>query len=203
MAVIAMYNDFATGGRELGKLLARKLSYEYVDKSLFQKIAEDLHVSEGTLKSFEKSREYKVSNLFSKLFSKNYLQRIVGYDKNVIEEQEYQSSLKSLILGVAQENNVVIIGRAAHYFLKDMDNCYRFRVIAPMARRKEYAVRRLGVTADRAEATIDRRDTNQLWFHRSVCGEGFDDSYIFHLVLNTGLMSLERAASIILALVKE
>lgn len=203
MAVIAMYNDFATGGREFGRLLAKKLGYEYVDKSLFQKIAEDLHVSEGTLKSFEKSREYKVSNLFSKLFSKNYVQRIVGYDKGVIEEHEYQSSLKSLILGVAQEDDVVIIGRAAHYFLKDMDNCYRFRVIAPMSWRKEYAVRRLGVTADRAEATIERRDTNQLWFHRSVCGEGFDDPYIFHLVLNTGLMPFERAASTALTLVKQ
>ncbi len=202
MAVIAMYNDFATGGRELGRMLANRLGYEYVDKSLFQKIAEDLHVSEGTLKSFEMSREYKISNLFSNLFSKSYLQRIVGYDKGVIEEREYQDSLKHLILGVAQENDVVIIGRAAHYFLKDMDNCCRFRVIAPMPWRKEYAVEKLGVSADRAEATIQRRDTNQLWFHRSVCGEGFDDPYLFHLTLNTGLMPLEQAANIMTALVK-
>jgi len=203
MAVIAIYNDFAAGGRELGRLLASELGYEYVDKSLFQKIAEDLHVSEGTLESFEKSREYKISNLFSNLFSKAYVQRIVGHDKGIIEEQEYQNSLKSLILGVAQENDVVIIGRAAHYFLKDMDDCYRFRVIAPLQWRKKYAVEELGIAADRAETTIERRDTNRIWFHRSVCGEGFDDPYIFHLTLNTGLISTERAVAIMASIVKD
>ena len=57
MAVITISRDFASGGRKLGRLLAKSLDYQYVDKSLFQKIAEDLNVSEKTLESFEKSRE--------------------------------------------------------------------------------------------------------------------------------------------------
>ena len=121
MAVITISRDFASGGRQLGRLLAKKLDYQHVDKSLFQKIAEDLNVSEKTLESFEKSREYRMSNVFSRIFSKSYIERIVGYDKSVVEEHEYQTSLKNLILGVAQEDNVVIIGRAAYFFLKDME----------------------------------------------------------------------------------
>ena len=70
MAVIVVSRSFASGGRELGRLLARRLGYHYVDKSLFQKVAQDLHVSEGTLESFEQSREYRISNLFANLFSK-------------------------------------------------------------------------------------------------------------------------------------
>ncbi len=196
MAVIAIHHDFATGGREAGRLLANRLGYGYVDKSLFQKIAEDLHVSEGTLESFEKSREYKISNLFSRLYSKHYVQRIVGYDKGVVEEHEYQNSLKNLILGIAHDDNVVIIGRAAHYFLKDMENCYRFRFIAPQSWRKQYAMAKLGIAADRAEATIQKRDTNQLWFTRSVCGESFDDSYVFHLTLNMGFLTVDKTANL-------
>jgi len=201
MAVIAIHHDFATGGREAGRLLATRLGYEYVDKSLFQKIAEDLHVSEGTLKSFERSREYKISNLFSKLYSKNYVQRIVGYDKGVVEEREYQHSLKNLILGIAQDDDVVINGRAAHYFLRDLENCYRFRLIAPISWRKKYATQKLGISADRAEATIERRDTNQLWFHRSVCGEDFEDPYIFHLTLNMGFLTVKEATNLMAAVV--
>ena len=52
MAVITITREMATGGRKLGRLLARGLDYQYVDKSLFQKIAEDLNVSERTLESF-------------------------------------------------------------------------------------------------------------------------------------------------------
>lgn len=202
MAVIVVSRSFASGGRELGRLLARKLGYQYVDKSLFQKIAQDLHVSEGTLESFEQSREYRISNLFANLFSRRYIQRIVGYDKSVVEESEYQERLQSLIFGVAKEDGAVIIGRAAHYFLRDMKNCYRFRLIAPMEYRKKYVVEQLGVIPSQAQRVLERRDRNQAWFHRSVCGEEHDSPLLFHLTVNMGVVSLEKAAEIVLSVVK-
>jgi len=201
MAVIAVYKNFATGGREIGRLIARELGYHYVDKALFQKVAEGLHVSEGTLESFEQSREYRISNLFANLFSKRYIQRIVGYDRTVVEENEYQDRLQSLILGVAKEDGAVIIGRAAHYFLRDVKNCYRFRLIAPTEYRKKYAVERLGVSPSQAERVLERRDKNQAWFHRSVCGEDYDSPFLFHRTVNTGLISLEKTAGIMLSVV--
>lgn len=201
MAVVVVSRSFASGGRELGRLLARRLGYHYVDKSLFQKVAQDLHVSEGTLESFEQSREYRISNLFANLFSKRYIQRIVGYDKTVVEESEYQDRLQSLILGVAKEDGAVIIGRAAHYFLRDMKNCYRFRLIASMEYRKKYAVEKLGVAPSQAERVLERRDRNQAWFHRSVCGEEYDSPLLFHLTVNMGVFSLEKAAGIVLSVV--
>lgn len=199
MAVIAVCRDFASGGRELGRLLAKKLGYHYVDKYLFQRIAGDLHVSEGTLESFEQSREYRIPNLFSNLFSKSYIERIVGYDKTVVEEKEYQNSLKSLILGVAKEGDAVIIGRAAYYFLRDMEGCYRFRLVAPVEWRIKYAVEKLGSSQLQAQKIIEKRDRNQNWFLRSVCGEGFDNPLWFHLTLNMSLISLDKAALLVLS----
>jgi CMP/dCMP kinase len=199
MAVIAVYKNFASGGREIGRSIARELGYHYVDKDLFQKIAEGLQVSEGTLESFEQSREYRISNLFANLFSKKYIQRIVGYDKTVVEENEYQDRLQGLIRGVAKEDNAVIIGRAAHYFLREMKNCYRFGLIAPMEYRKKYAVAKLGIAPSQAERVLKRRDRSQAWFHRSVCGEDYDSPLLFHLTVNTGFISLENAVGIMLS----
>ena len=201
MAVIVFCKSFASGGRELGRSVAKKLGYQYVDKFLFQKVAEDLDVSEGTLESFEQSREYRISNLFSSLFSKSYIQRIVGYDKTVVEETEYQKSLRNLILAVAKEDNAVIIGRAAHYFLRDLGSCYRFRLIAPIKWRRRYAIEHLGLSPAQAGNVIERRDKNQAWFHRLVCGEDYGNPLWLHLTLNTGLISLEKAAEIVLSIV--
>ena len=201
MAVIVVSRSFASGGRELGRMLARRLGYHYVDKSLFQKIAQDLHVSEGTLESFEQSREYRISNLFANLFSKSYIQRIVGYDKTVVEESEYQERLQGLILGVAKEDGAVIIGRAAHYFLRDMKKCYRFRLIAPMEYRKKYLVEKLGATPSQAQRVLERKDRNQAWFHRSVCGEEHDNPFLFHLTVNMGEVSFDKAVEIVLSVV--
>lgn len=199
MAIITISRDFASGGRKLGRLLAKKIDYQYVDKYLFQKIAEDLNVSEKTLESFEKSREYRVSNIFSNLFSKNYIQRIVGHDKSVVEEQEYQNSLKNLILGVAQEDNVVIIGRAAYFFLKDMENCYHIRLFASMDWRKKYVVEKLGSPRNRIQAIIEKRDVTELWFNRLICGEHFDDHSLFHLTLNMTSISFEKAIELVMS----
>ena len=199
MAIITISRDYASGGRKLGRLLAKRLGYHYVDKSLFQKIAEDLNVSERTLESFEKSREYRISNTFSKLFSQSYIQRIVGHDKSVVEEKEYQTSLKNLILKTAEEDDVVIIGRAAYYFLKDMGNCYHFRLIASMDWRKKYAVEKLQIPTDRVQETLEKSDINHLWFHRLICGNRFDDPFLFHLTLNMGFIPIENAVEVIMS----
>jgi cytidylate kinase len=197
MPIITISKDYASGGRKLGRLLAKRLGYHYVDKSLFQKIAEDLNVSERTLESFEKSREYRISNSFSKLFSQNYIQRIVGHDKSVVEEQEYQTSLKDLILKTAEEDDVVIIGRAAYFFLKDMKNCYHFHLVAPMDWRKKYAMKEWNIPKNTIHEVIERHDKNQRWFLRSICGECFNDPVLFHLTLNMSRISIEKAVKII------
>lgn len=198
MAVITITREMATGGRKLGRLLAKRLDYQYVDKSLFQKIAEDLNVSERTLESFEKSREYHISNTFSKAFSTSYIERIVGYDKSVVEEEEYQKSLENLILETAREDNVVIIGRAAYFFLKDMKNCYHIRLVAPIDWRKKYALENYKIRPDRVQEFIEKRDRNLHWFRRSICGVGFDDSLWFHLTLNMSRTPIEKAVELIM-----
>ncbi len=199
MAIITISRDYASGGRKLGRLLAKRLGYHYVDKSLFQKIAEDLNVSERTLESFEKSREYRISNTFSKLFSQSYIQRIVGHDKSVVEEKEYQTSLKNLILKTAEDDDVVIIGRAAYFFLKDMKNCYHFHLVAPMDWRKKYAVEELKLPADRVQETLEKSDINHLWFHRLICGNRFDDPFLFHLTLNMSFIPIQKAVEVIMS----
>jgi CMP/dCMP kinase len=202
MAVITISRDYASGGRKLGRSLAKKLNYQYVDKSLFQKIAEDLDVSENNLESFEKSREYRISNIFYKLFSRDYVKRIVGYDKRMVEEKEYQDSLKHLILETAKEDNVVIIGRAAYFFLKDTPNCFHIRLSAPKEWRKRYAVENLNIPEHQAESVLERRDINSLWFRRLICGEAYDSLHYFHLILNMGFIQPEKTIDIVMALIR-
>ncbi|MBW2603991.1 MAG: cytidylate kinase-like family protein [Deltaproteobacteria bacterium] len=199
MAVITISREMATGGRKLGRLLAKRLAYQYVDKSLFQKIAEDLNVSERTLESFEKSREYQISNIFAKAFSTSYIERIVGYDKSVVEEEKYQKSLGNLILETAREDNVVIIGRAAYFFLKDMKNCYHIRLVASTDWKEKYALENYKISPDRVHGFIEKRDKNLRWFLRSICGAGFDDSLWFHLTLNMSRTPVEKAVELIMS----
>jgi cytidylate kinase len=182
MAVITISREMATGGRELGRLLAKRLGYQYVDKSLLQDIAEDLNVSEKTLASFEERRIYE------------------GYDKSIVYEEEYKKSLESLLLGKAREDNVVIIGRAAYFLLKNTKNSYHIRLVAPMDWKKKYALENYKISPDHAQEFIEKEDEKRRWFRRSICGMMFDDSLWFHLTLNMSRISIENAVELIRSL---
>jgi len=180
MAVITISREMATGGRELGQLLTRRLGYVYVEKSLFQDIAENLNVSDRILASFEERRSYE------------------GYVKSLILEEEYKKSLRYLLLGIAREDNVVIIGRAAYFFLKDMKNCCHIRLVAPMDWKKKYALENYKISPDRVQEFIEIEDEKRKWFRRSICGMRFDDSPWFHLTLNMSRISIEKAVELIM-----
>ena len=197
MAVITISRKYASGGRKLGKLVSRRLNYDYVDKYYFQMLAQKLHVSERTLESFERGRPYWISDAFTKFFSKHYIERIVGHDKTVVEESEYQDALRNLLLGLAEKDNVVIVGRAAHFFLKGVQNCYHFLLVASMDWRGKYARKTLGALSYKVERIMEERDISHAWFLRTVCGEHHDDPRSFHLTLNMDLISTEKAAELV------
>jgi cytidylate kinase len=197
MAVVTISRKYASGGRKLGKLLATRLNYDYVDKYYFQVLAEKLHVSEGTLESFERGKRYRISDLFTKVFSKTYIERIVGYDKTVVEEREYQEALSNLLLGLAENDKVVIVGRGANFFLGDLQNCYHFHLVASMEWRRNYARQVLGVLPSRVEQIIEERDISHAWFLRTMCGGQYDDPLSFHLTLNMDFIPPEKATDLI------
>jgi cytidylate kinase len=197
MAVITISRKYASGGRKLGKLVSRRLNYDYVDKYYFQVLAQKLHVSERTLESFERGRPYWISDAFTKFFSKHYIERIVGYDRTIVEESEYQDALRNLLLGLAEKDNVVIVGRAAHFFLKGTQNCYHFLLVASTDWRGKYARKTLGALSYKVERIMEERDISHAWFLRTVCGEHHDDPQSFHLTLNMDLISTEKAAELV------
>ncbi len=202
MAVITISRKYASGGRKLGRHLANVLNYKYVDKYIFQKVADSLQVSEGTLASFEESGQYRIANMFSSLFSKSYIERIVGYDKTVVQENEYQKALKNLVMAVAQEDNVVIVGRAGYFFLQNLHDCYRIRLIASKEWRRKYAIEKLRVRPAKADGILQQRDSNQEWFMSMICGAAADDPHLFHLTVNMDVVSFEQAFELSLALLK-
>ena len=72
---------------------------------------------------------------------------------------------------------------------------------SPKDWRKNYAVANLNIPEHQAESVLERRDINALWFRRLICGEGYNSPHFFHLALNMGSVSPEKAMDIIITLV--
>ena len=85
--------------------------------------------------------------------------------------------------------------------IKDMENCYHLRLIAPINWRKKYAVEKLGMPKTRIRSILEKSDTNQMWFRRLICGENFDNPYFFHVSLNMKFITHEKAVELLVSLV--
>jgi hypothetical protein len=65
--------------------------------------------------------------------------------------------------------------------------------------RKKYAVENLQIPTDRAQKILEKSDINHLWFLRLICGNRFDDPFLFHLTLNMGFIPIEKAVGVIMS----
>ena len=52
MAVITISRQFGAGGRTLGKLLSKKLGYNFIEEDIIQKVAEKVNVSKDFKKIY-------------------------------------------------------------------------------------------------------------------------------------------------------
>ena len=104
-----------------------------------------------------------------------------------------------VIRGLAQEGNVLIVGRGAQALLRDRPHALHVQLVAPYAHRLETTMDREGLSKRAAQGRIRTSDRGRADFLRRYHNIDWLDSTLYHLVINTGLVSVETAVSLIVA----
>lgn len=111
--------------------------------------------------------------------------------------QAYRVALEQVVLEQAQEGNVVIVGRAGQAILGSRPDVLHVRVIAPLLLRAERQAVQAGVSWDSALAQVEASDLHRARFLRRFYQVKLDDPLLYHLVINTGNLSVSQAAGLI------
>jgi cytidylate kinase len=104
-----------------------------------------------------------------------------------------------VIRGLAHEGNVVIVGRGGQALLKNHPTALHVQIVAPQAQRVKMVMKRLRLDRRAAENRIRASDRARFDYIRRYHGASWLDSTLYHLVVNTGCMTLERAADLIVS----
>ena len=111
--IITVSREFGSGGRTIGKQVAKELGIPCYDNELIQKIASESGFDEHYVKD---AGEYD-SNGFLSIFSS----RAFGdTNANLIWKAQCK-----IILQLAEKEPCVIVGRCADYILRDKADCLR------------------------------------------------------------------------------
>jgi len=201
MAVITISRQFGAGGITLGKMVAEKLGYAFADTEIIKMVAEMANVSTHFVETVEKEAGGKFSKIVSRLVSKPLLERVLKDERGYIDEEIYLDYLVLIIAQMADEGNVVILGRGSQYILGDHPDAYHFMLINEFDNRVKFMRESYNLSQSRAVQVVKNEDKRRLNLYRKLHKTDYEKPSLYHLVLNMNKISLEEARELICSLV--
>lgn len=163
----------------------KSCEWTFFDKLLIEKVLED-HNLPRQLREFMKEDKYRnISSAVNELLG-------IHPSKWTLLHKTTET-----IIQLARMGNVVIVGRAANIITAKLQNAFHVRLIAAYDIRMKRIVQRYSITEKEAGDFIKREDASRKNYVKSNYYKDIDDPTLYHLILNTGLMSYEETARVI------
>ena len=129
MAVITISRQFGAGGKTLGKMVAKDLGYTFADNQIIQMVAETANVSPHWVESIEKEAGTRLNKIISRMVSRGLIDRVLKDERGYIDEEIYLDYVIVIISQIAEEGNVVVLGRGSQYILNDHPDAFHILLI--------------------------------------------------------------------------
>ena len=201
MAVITISRQFGAGGKTLGKMIADKLGYTFADDDIIQMVAEAANVSPHWVESVEREAGGKLSRVISSMVSKRLVDRILKDERGYMDERVYLDYLVVIIAQMAEEGNVVILGRGAQYILNDHPDAHHVLLINEFENRVRFMIERYDLSESRANFIVNREDKRRSNLYRKLGKTDYEQPSLYDLVVNMSRVSMPKALKMICELV--
>ena len=203
MATITISRQFGAGGRTLGEKLAERLGYNFVDELMVKEVARRMNVSSRQVEGFEKEGASNLMKILDKVISKDYINRLISDKHGYVYEQKYVDSIRSIVQGLYNEGDVVIIGRGSQYILQNEPNAYHILLVGELEERIAFLTEKYNIKSqDEARKTVNRIDKNREKFLSFFSdSDSHDNPLYYDLTINTKKVSLNKAADLIINMI--
>lgn len=188
---VTIARQYGCRGHEIGRLLAKKLGYEFYDREIIKMIAG----TTGYSTAYIKEKEEKMTNSF--LF--DLVNQMYAYtSENKAPKDKIFDAESNAIRELSAEKNCVIIGRCSDYILKDNDRCLKVYLYSDLNERARYISEKKQITDREAKKQIAAEDkarsdnyryyTRQLWgfapdYDLNI-NTAFGDDYAVDLIID-------------------
>ena len=202
MAVITISRQPGAGGNVLGKMIADKLSYTFADNHIIQMIAKEAKVSPMWVETFEKEAGSKFSRLISGMVSKRWMDRVLADEYGYLDEKIYLDYLVLIIAQMADEGNVVILGRGSQYILDDHPDAYHILLIDEIENRIRFVMKHSNLSEKKAKRLVYDEDKWRKNLYKRLGKTDYENPMLYDLVLNMCKFDLDSALKAVCDLIK-
>ena len=189
MSILTVSHEIGAGGPEIGQKVADQLGWHYVDQELISDAALRYGVLEEKLSSLDESKP----SLFERFDA---------------ETRRYITVLQTAVFEFAEQDRVVLMGRASQWLLRGLPHVLRLRVMAPFDRRVKRLAKKLSgqmgeQTNPRTVQDMARRDDHEkLGRMRYLYEVDLRDPSLYDLVVNTEKLSIDATVEMVAAMLQ-
>lgn len=184
--IITISREFGSGGRTIGKVVARKLGIPCYDAELITEMAKQSGFAEDYVRE---AGEYAPGGLLNSMFTSR-----AGGPTN--EDILWQIQC-NMVVQLAKKGPCVIVGRCGDYILRDRPDVLKVFVHADMAFRAKRIVEVYGQREESPEQRLKDKDKRRSTYYRFYTGRKWEQLDTYDLMLNSGVLGIEKCTELI------
>lgn len=200
--VVTVGRQFGSGGREIGKLIAKGLGIAYYDKELLTEAAK----SSGVNADFFEAADERTPSFFSSLWSFN-----TGYNNGTyfmgdtpLSNDSIYKAQSDVMLKLADRGPCVIVGRTADYILRNHCKVVSVFIHASMEARIARIIARGDCdNAKDAEAMAEKKNKLRAEYYNFYTDKKWGEAQSYNLCIDSSLFGAQETAQIIIDFIKK
>ena len=194
--VITIARSYGSGGRKMGRLLAKELGYEYYDREILRIASDESGISEELFRQADEKQRIPLFRIAREVYTGEVIPP--DSDDFISNENLFRYQAK-IIRELAATRNCVIVGRCANFILRGRDNVLNVFVTAPVVDCVRRVMETDGLNLEEAEKKIKKIDKRRADYFKYFTGRQWQYAALYDLCLNTGHMSEQKCVDIVRA----
>lgn len=188
--IITIAREYGSGGHLLGERLAKELGIKLYDREFIRMAAQRSGIDEQYIAKNEQS----IPSFWLKcILSKNSEQPV---EASLSADDILFVAESRIVQELAAQEPCIIIGRCADFVLKDHPKVVKVFCYSDLKSAVNRCVNDYGIPQEQAEAEIRRINRNRIHHYEYYTGQKWGEPHHYHLMLNTGNISLETACKL-------
>lgn len=196
---ITMEREFASGGQEVCRRVAKKLGFELHDRNILVEAAKRLDIPPIYIGDLEETAPGSI--IFN--LSKTAIGGIKKDSSNLPLSEKLFLEEKRIIEEIVEKHNSVIVGRCGSFILKDRPDCLKVFVYADRDYRVERAVKSENIALSEVEELMRKSDKRRSNFFNTHTGWKWGDMSNFDICLNSKSLGIDGCVDILVEIMKK
>ncbi len=197
MAVITISRQFGAGGKTLAQNVADRLGYKIAHEEIIEKVAEKAKVSADSLRSFEAEARGLLQRATSLLTPNRFIDHVLDPRRNYMDGDLYIDLLRKIIPEIADEGNIVILGRGSQFVLMGRPDTVHVLLVANRDDRIRFMREQYDLTESLARDAVRKQGRRREQLMRLFGHGDYDQPIYYDLVINLSKVSIDGAVELV------